>query len=171
MKKNRRALQDFLLYSVFFIYLFILILVLFRGTRENRMIKLIPFSTISNFLSKDRIRHVFTVTNLLGNIVLFIPLGMYFMLFSKDKKTKKSVLWICLISTTVELIQYAFKLGVGDIDDVILNTLGGYLGIVIYQILLSRLKEENKVKQFITYFAPIGIVMSFIVLYFLRGRF
>ena len=165
MKKNRRAVQDFLLYSVFFIYLFILILVLFRGTRENRMIKLIPFSTISNFLSKDRIRHVFTVTNLLGNIVLFIPLGMYFMLFSKDKKTKKSVLWICLISTTVELIQYAFKLGVGDIDDVILNTLGGYLGIVIYQILLSRLKE------FITYFAPIGIVMSFIVLYFLRGRF
>ncbi len=171
MKKNRTNWQEFLFYSVFLIYFVILIAVLFRSSRETRMIKLVPFSTIRTFLSKDRIFHIFTITNVLGNIILFMPMGMYFMVFAQDKKSNKNVLWICLMSTGVELFQYAFKLGVGDIDDVILNTLGGYLGILMYRIILSKLKEEQKVKELITNIAPIGVVMSFMVLFLLKGRF
>ncbi len=171
MKKDRRRLHDLLLYLVFIIYIVILLFIIFRMKRSERIVKLIPFSTISSFLAPSRIFHHFTIVNILGNIVLFMPFGVYFTLFSKNKKSNKNVLWIALISFLLETTQYIFKLGVADIDDVILNALGGYLGILSYRFLLNKWHDENKVRLFIEIMAPIGAIVSFIGLFFFYGRF
>ena len=42
---------------------------------------------------------------------------------------------IVLVSVIVEIAQYLFKVGATDIDDVILNTLGGLLGILIFKLI------------------------------------
>ena len=171
MKKKQRTLHDLLLCVIFIVYIVILFAIVFRTKRSVRVVKLIPFNTISSFLSKGRIFHSFTTINILGNIVLFMPLGIYFTLYSKNKKSNKNVLWVGLISFILEAIQYAFKLGVADIDDVILNTLGGYLGIIFYRFLLQKLGDENKVKYAIEIMAPISAVICFLVLFFFYDRF
>lgn len=42
----------------------------------------------------------------------------------------------------VEILQYVFKVGATDIDDIILNGLGGFLGIMIYKILHKIFKDK-----------------------------
>ena len=69
--------------------------------------------------------HAFMLSNLLGNIVLFIPLGVYVTLFTQGKTIWENTALILFVSVLVETLQSTFKFGIGDVDDVILNTVGG----------------------------------------------
>jgi len=62
----------------------------------------------------------------------------------------------------VEIIQYIFKVGATDIDDVILNGIGGLIGIIIYKIL--ELIFKGKTRRAIEIIAPVGGVMAFAAL-------
>lgn len=72
--------------------------------------------------------------NLVGNIILFIPLGAFLLLlFRRSFLQVIAIAFAC--SASIELIQYGFRIfdyyRFIDIDDVILNTFGaasGYLG-------------------------------------------
>jgi len=166
MKKNHRVLHNFLLYSVFIFYIIIFLALLFMNRRSFRSVNMIPFRTIVSYLSGDDIvLSSFALSNVLGNIVLFIPLGVYLTLFNRDKRLYRNVLWIALISLAAEVIQYIFKIGASDIDDVILNILGGFLGIAAYRTLLLVFKDVNKVRYAIEIIAPItGVVCFFYVI-------
>ena len=61
------------------------------------------------------------------------------------------------VSIGAECLQYILKIGVTDIDDVILNTLGGLLGIVAFW-LLRKLCKENTRKVITVAFLIIGIL-------------
>lgn len=66
------------------------------------------------------------------NILMFVPGGM-FLSYSISKPTKiKRVLQIVAliaISVDIEILQWYYKLGVVEIDDVICNTLGAIIGV------------------------------------------
>lgn len=158
MKKKRQFLYNILRYCIFIFYLVVLFMILFRSRHTTRMIKLVPFATISNFLLRDI--HIFTVSNLFGNILLFVPLGIYLVLYGQGKK--KAVFWVFLTSLAVEMIQTIFKMGVGDIDDIILNTFGGFLGIVGYSMIMRKIQEEEKAKNVAEIMA--GILSVFILI-------
>lgn len=69
---------------------------------------------------------------LIGNIFLYVPIGVYVKYISH---TRNSVLFIsfliyCLL---VEIIQYIFNLGSFDINDIIFNSFGFILGVLIYE--------------------------------------
>ena len=84
------------------------------------------------------------IYNVIGNIVLFIPFG--FFIYIKFEKNKTKALLVVLIMTLgVEFIQGFIPYRFCDIDDIILNTFGGYIGIIIYNILFS--KFNNKLKK------------------------
>lgn len=74
------------------------------------------------------------IRNLLGNVLLFIPLG-YFLprLFPSIRRLWRTVLSVVLIISTIELLQALLMVGACDIDDLILNTLGATLGYGIYK--------------------------------------
>ena len=80
----------------------------------------------------------FCLRNTLGNIMLFVPLGMLLPLLSRRFQSLKRVLLLGLCaSLMIETIQFVLRF-VGspravDIDDVILNTLGACVGFVIYR--------------------------------------
>ncbi len=170
MKKSHPIWHNFLLYIVFIFYIVILVAILFRAKHAVRVVKLVPFGTIIDFLSRDAVSYIFIISNLLGNVVLFIPLGIYLELFNPDKEMKVNVFWGFLVSLIVEIIQYIGKLGVGDIDDVILNSLGGYIGVVIYRKLLLKYKEKEKVKNIIEIMALITAIISFPILMYYRKK-
>ena len=121
------------MYGVFAIYIFLLILILFRTQHLERSVNLIPLRGIISFLSGNdlvsnkesaTVLHAFAVSNLLGNIVIFVPLGVYITLFNKNKVIWKNTLLIMMVSILAEIIQVIFKFGIGDIDDIILNSMG-----------------------------------------------
>lgn len=59
-------------------------------------------------------------------------------------KASVNVCIIALVSVIVEIAQYLFKVGATDIDDVILNTLGGLLGILIFKLIYKFFKEKSR---------------------------
>ncbi len=159
MKKTQRIWHHILVSSVFALYIVILVAILFRSRLETRTIKFVPFGTIFDFLTREKVSYFFIITNLLGNVVLFMPLGIYFALFSHGKNEYRNVFFVFVMSLLAEIIQVTFKWGVGDVDDIILNTLGGYLGVVSYRFLLSKF-EEDKVRKIVEIVALVGGIIG-----------
>ncbi|SDZ68157.1 VanZ like family protein [Evansella caseinilytica] len=78
---------------------------------------------------------------LLGNIVLFIPFGFLFPMFLERFRQSKKPVGIILVtfiamllSCSIEMTQFIFTYRVANIDDVILNTTGGFIGVIMYRI-------------------------------------
>lgn len=170
MKRGRSEFFfPILLYAVFGVYLLLLGAILFRSRLGERSVNLIPFGTIGGYLADltgaSHLR-AFALQNLLGNIVIFIPLGGYAALFNKDKRVWKNLLIVLGATVLAEVVQTAFKLGHGDIDDVILNCLGGLLGILFCKGLYRLCGDEEKTRHAVALAAPvIGAAFLFLLLH------
>ena len=73
-----------------------------------------------------------------GNFIMLLPLGIYLPLLYRKLRSFPgffAILFICLfVSIGIELLQLVTSYRSVDIDDVILNTLGGCFGFIIYQL-------------------------------------
>ncbi|MBW9159783.1 VanZ family protein, partial [Clostridium tagluense] len=118
---KRERIKAVFLYGVFICYILLLIKILFLSRishLEHRSINLTPFYSIMEYIS-GRFANAFS--NVVGNIVIFIPLGTYLSLFKNDKRVITNLLLIFIVSLFVEIIQGLLGIGASDIDDIILN--------------------------------------------------
>ena len=104
---------------------------------------------VSNFVPfKEIFRYSFGspkfMSNVLGNIMLFIPFGFLSSYLLKNRKFSIVTILTLIASLTIETVQYYIG-RVFDIDDIILNLIGGIVGFLIY-IGLDAI--QNKVKIF-----------------------
>ena len=77
--------------------------------------------------------------NVVGNVCVFVPFGAFLpALFIKCQKFFSVFLFTMELSFAVEIIQLVTKIGSFDVDDILLNTLGGILGYFVYRILSIR---------------------------------
>lgn len=99
-----------------------------------------PFKEIGRFIRYASQVGLYAVgVNIIGNIAVFIPFGYFTGIFmKKPKRIWVGVFLTCLFSMAIEGVQLVTKVGICDIDDVILNTLGGAIGIVLYKIIFSE---------------------------------
>jgi glycopeptide antibiotics resistance protein len=118
------------------------------------------------FGSSDKIRS-FAFGNVVGNIVIFVPLGIYLPLLKKDKRLFANLLTIFMVSLVVEIIQGLLGIGVSDIDDIILNSLGGGIGVLGYHILYFIFRDEKKLLTIFTILSTIGGLPVIIYLLFM----
>lgn len=126
----------------FIIYLFGMIALLFfgsvnRGT-EQQSINLIPFRTIQLYWDTTALSLENKLQNLFGNIAVFVPFGFYLGVFSRKVRLWLCFLLVVAVPSLVEVLQYRLHVGVCDVDDVILNAIGGLLGLFLY-FLLERI--------------------------------
>ncbi|OIO32418.1 MAG: VanZ family protein [Candidatus Yonathbacteria bacterium CG_4_10_14_3_um_filter_47_65] len=96
---------------------------------------LIPFKTIIGYIVNP-ISAKIAIGNVLGNIIVFIPVGILapFLILKKYEfwgSFKVSLLTSFGISLAFEVIQLLTYFGSFDVDDLILNTFGGVLGFFI----------------------------------------
>lgn len=79
------------------------------------------------------------------NVVLFIPFGGYLSHFIKEKKILKIVLIALSVSIFIEVFQLFTMLGAASSKDLITNSLGAFIGALIYKkiYLDSRIKVFN----------------------------
>ncbi|MCR2807834.1 VanZ family protein [Paenibacillus soyae] len=101
---------------------------------------LVPFETIERYVVyRDHFNFVTWVSNLFGNLILFIPIGMFLPLlhtrFSRSHMLVAAC--ICLIGA-VEIAQMLLKVGSFDIDDIILNTAGAWIGLMLTRPFMRR---------------------------------
>ena len=103
----------------------------------------IPFYTVKYYLTGTSTMR-YTKENLVGNIVLFFPLGIFLpLLFRKIRGFHSIIITSFLLSIAYEIIQLFTILGNFDVDDILLNTLGATLGFGMY-IFFSELTREKQ---------------------------
>ena len=77
--------------------------------------------------------------NVVGNVCVFVPFGAFLpALFTKCQKLFSVLLLTLELSFVVEVIQLVTKIGSFDVDDLLLNTLGGILGYFVYKVLAKQ---------------------------------
>lgn len=82
----------------------------------------------------------FWIINILGNIILLSPLAFIVPVISKRFRSLKSVVLLCFCTSCfIEFLQF-LSLFIGnlrsvDIDDIILNTLGAFIGFGAFKVL------------------------------------
>lgn len=124
----------FVLYILFLIYF--LVFSERAGRQPGSMdynYNLLPFKEIQRFWQyrfQLGFRAVFT--NLVGNILIFIPFGFFLPLASKFRNLATTVFMSFGLSLLVEMIQFMTRVGSFDVDDLILNTLGGLIGYYLF---------------------------------------
>lgn len=84
------------------------------------------------------------ITQTIANILMFIPLGFVFPIaFAKMRKFWRTTICMMFFSFFIEFFQY-FVGRAADIDDLMLNTLGGMLGYGVFYI-VSKLFKDKKI--------------------------
>ena len=95
-----------------------------------------PFATIKLFYQSRRMNIEYKMENLLGNILLFIPLGFLLpLLVKRFRNIFLIVLTGFLLSLFYECTQLLTGIGIFDVDDMILNSFGTLIGAVIFYVL------------------------------------
>lgn len=126
---------------VFGIYCALLIwLVLFKFSTSFcqlpslRRINLIPF-----YYDQQTNTHL---SEVLYNILVFVPLGVYLQIYRPNGKMLFKCLAVLLTGLTFEIIQFVFAIGASDITDLLGNTLGGCLGIAICLVMQRMMPKK-----------------------------
>lgn len=149
-------------WCLFIIYLLSLAYFLFFAEATGRTFaertyqyNLIPFHEIRRFLVYHRqLGMNAVVLNLVGNVLAFVPFGLFLPLLVKRMRAPGKILLLGFeFSLLVEIVQLFSKVGSFDVDDILLNTLGvvlGYAGFRFFQALRvhnSRKKVDHGTKE------------------------
>lgn len=154
---------------IYIIYTFILFKLVTTTDFESFSNNFIPFKEISRY----NFSSVLFYRNVVGNILLFVPFGYMIMDMISDRPVKFKfipVLSLTLITSfSIELIQ----MNIGrsyDVDDIILNLLGGLIGYILYQIIhliekkLPKILTNNIIKFILTF-----VLILTVIIIVLRG--
>lgn len=139
---------------IFVLYLMVLCYFLFFSerygrsyTRQEYSYNLELFREINRFI---KYRHVIGiesfVVNIFGNIFAFAPFGFLVPMIGKKRKTFFNVFLLSLeLTLVIEVTQLLLRVGTFDVDDILMNTLGGMLGYVSY--LFYRILKKGRTKN------------------------
>lgn len=137
---------------LFYAYIILLSYFLFFSEhygRENILkeyrYNLVLFKEIKRFLQyREQLGMESFMANILGNILAFAPLGFMLPLLNKRYQNFFRITFLCLFfSTSVEVVQLLLKVGIFDVDDILMNTIGGVLGYISYLIFSILLRIFN----------------------------
>lgn len=155
VKKETEKLLRLLSRFCFGLYLLLLVYFMFFSEEWGRSIlggnyryNLIPFQEIRRYLQYHRrIGGMRALLNLAGNVIGFIPFGALLpMIVKKRTGFWKTILLSFELSLFIEVSQLILRAGSCDVDDVILNTLGGCVGFCLYKAAFL-IKEKNVRKK------------------------
>lgn len=109
---------------------------------------LLPLKTIINFIMHFNSYNLdIFLYNILGNIIVFIPLGLLISCILRRKKNAIIVMIISLVFILcAETMQLVLRVGVFDVDDIILNLLGSYIGYIGFNW-IKKYNTETEVKD------------------------
>ena len=146
MKKSLRIIFN----VSFIVYLIVLMFLLFLNSRNyfwmqdmsllnyfKQTTNLVPFKTISTYIKAlfDQTMNIdIPIKNLVGNLIMFLPMGIYLPTFIKKlKRVGLFSLSMFSLLVIIEVLQLLTRRGSLDIDDFILNMFGALLGLSLWK--------------------------------------
>ena len=145
MKEN--AAKKLIGWIIFIVYIAVTLYFLFfasemgRSMKEDYAYNLELFKEITrytNWAKESETGFRAMLINVAGNVACFIPFGILLPLNVKRTRNFISVLLsTALFSMIIESVQLITRLGSFDVDDILLNTIGGVLGYICYVIFLK----------------------------------
>lgn len=121
---------------------------------QQRSLNLIPFHTPSIVNRSYR--------EMIENFIIFIPFGVLLNVNFKKVGSFTKFALILVLSLAFELIQFIFAIGATDITDIITNTVGGFLGLKLYDLSNTYINNQ-KLDRVIVF---VGILLLVLLLYF-----
>ena len=105
--------------------------------------------------------------NVIGNMIMFLPFGFFVAYFLKLNKARYILLLSTLVSVTIEIIQKSIG-RVFDVDDIILNIIGGLFGFLIFKLIyFLKSKAPEFLKKDIIYNIIIVVIIAVMIAYML----
>ncbi|ETI68259.1 VanZ family protein [Neobacillus vireti] len=144
VRRETLQISKTILKSVIGIYsLGLFILLFFRpANQEYSQINYIPFKTIMGFLSGD-VNFLVAFYNLAANIFLFVPFGVAPLMLYKNPSRRQLWLVPVVVILLIETTQHLTRRGSADIDDLILNLLGVWMGYFLYPFIQKVVKVKD----------------------------
>ena len=104
----------------------------------------IPFETILRYINYSQyFNWEIIIVNLLGNLLILLQWAFTAITIEEIPKSMDYYLFGLFASLAVETVQFIFTVGSADIDDLILNTMGAWLGYLAYKGILIKPKNEK----------------------------
>ena len=133
--------ERFVLYREFFSLAFVIYILILFGLVTNTDVQ----SVGNNFIPfREILRYNFGSSyfywNVVGNILIFLPFGFFISLYLNSQKVNRPLLITFITSLTIELVQMFIGRSF-DVDDIILNCVGGICGFLLF-IGLSAIKRH-----------------------------
>lgn len=154
--KEKFILYDELLKLGFLIYIISLFYVVTFQDVSWSTSNFIPFKEMFRY----RIFSTMFFKNVIGNMIMFLPYGFFISYILKLDKKKIVLILSLLISITIEVTQLIIG-RVFDVDDILLNVVGGLLGYFIYRIIT---KIESHLPTFLKNNCFYNIMVSGLVI-------
>lgn len=129
INKKKLVLHQDLMNLMFIIYLFLLFQLVTTTDFESFSNNFIPFKEIMRY----KIDSSLFYRNVIGNIILFVPFGYLVSYYIKKPKYYVTLILTLITSLSTEIIQMYIGRSF-DIDDILLNFIGGLIGYLIYKI-------------------------------------
>lgn len=137
-KHKKFQIHKELIYLIAIVYVLCLFHVVTFQDNNYGVSNFVPFKEIFRYsIGSDKF-----IKNVMGNILLFIPYGFLASYFLNNKKLSVISILTIITSLTIETVQYYIG-RVFDIDDIILNLLGGIIGFLIF-IGLDAIRSKIK---------------------------
>ena len=167
MKDNNKTNKlTNVLFIIYLIALFWIIVfkfnVQFSYMGNMRSINLIPFS--ESLIINGKLHF----SEIIMNVVIFLPLGIYVEILFKRWIIGKKLFLFFLISLICEGFQFILGVGASDITDIINNTLGGIIGLMIYKGIEKVFKTSVKAQKFMNIIAILGTILMILLLLLLK---
>ncbi len=134
-----------------------------KNLEPVRSINLIPFYNDG----KGTVE--FHISEALDNFLIFVPFGLLFGMMNKPKNLKTKILVVPFVSLLFEVMQYILSVGRSDITDIITNTTGGILGILVFVMMSRLVQNKDKLRIVLTAILSVVILLGVGALLFILG--
>ncbi len=149
---KRTNIKRIFITILFLLYIFLLVFaVLFmdRSVKDEYQYNLVLFDEIKRYFNyREQVGNWIFLRNIMGNVAGFIPMGAFWPYVFPHMKNPFLVTLICFQwSLVIEFIQLICKIGSFDVDDLLLNTLGGLIGCIIYYVWMAVWRKIHARKK------------------------
>ena len=154
MKEKHKKMIRMALKIIFGIYIILLIYFLLFAESTGRTYQgrtyqynLTLFKEIKRFITyRESLGMKAVILNLFGNVAAFLPFGMIVPMMNRRFRGFLPIVLLTFeFSLLVETIQLVCKVGSFDVDDLLLNTVGGILGYLMFAVMdrIRRRRDEK----------------------------
>ncbi len=139
--KEKFIFHQEILSFVFIVYILCLFqLVTNQDLPGEHGINIIPFKEIGRYTFGSRL----FFRNVIGNIILFMPFGFLTSYYLDLEKKRYNFLITLFISLVIEFIQLSIGRAF-DIDDILLNIVGSFIGCLMYRVIDRIFENKSEV--------------------------